>query len=98
MKKKERDYRITFYSMIGLMILLMLTSLFSCSPEEIEIRPTQTNDNCNCKEQLIQVTVDGRHIIQGEINVYILCSKNGEEFSKVYNGDRLIQYKKYNCN
>jgi len=82
-----------------LTILLLALGFLSCSTDSIETpqNTIETNNKCSAVSQLIQVTIDGRHIIQGETPLTIDCSKCGDEYAKVYTGDRLIQYKKYVC-
>lgn len=81
------------------LFFILAIVLMGCSVDPIEPNPTATPDpKCTGVTQLIQVTIDGRHVVKAESTLTIDCIKCGTEYDKVFTGDRLIQYKKYICN
>ena len=79
-----------------LFILFVLVFL-SCSKDTI----LDTNEVCrrDCELRLIQVTVNGIHLIRDSRPVTIRCDKSTEPFDiKRDSKGKIILYKAYKCN
>lgn len=75
------------------LIFILLISV-SCSKDTIY---NPIDDKCDCKIITYQVTINGIHIKQSELNINTDCFNDNNVFGEKYSNTRLIQYKKYLC-
>ena len=77
-------------------LIIILIVFSSCSKDTV-FEPI-LDEKCNCKRNLVQVTINGTHLVRNTTNALIDCDEDGLVFGRKYSGSKLIQYNKYICN
>ena len=82
-----------------ILLILLIINSYSCSKDTVlSTEINETEPNCNCKVNLVQVTINNQHLVKNSYEAELDCSDNGLVFNEIYNQDRLIQYQEYRCN